>query len=240
MDTAELLPIAVKQGSAEGACDRSGQLLDAMHQVCSHDLPNQLIIVQSFINLLEMEEKRGLTNAAQEYLTRLAGAARRAGVMVQFLKDMARANHLQEPIETIELIDFVRELRAELTQRLPARRLSFDGNWTVAAVRAGRRSLQQALLKVLRCGIELCPTAEVVVQLMSRKEAPWAQLEIVVARDGVLNPTQQFLFRDDGPQVENRLEIHLARALAATWGGTLEVTPGRSEFSVCLHFPSMR
>jgi signal transduction histidine kinase len=240
MDTVELLPVAVKQGSVEGPFDRAGQLLDAMHQVCSHDLPNQLIIVQSFINLLEMEEKPGLTDAAQEYLTRLAGAARRAGIMVQFLKEMARLNRLQEPVETIDLADFLRELRAELTQRLPARRLSFAGDWTAAAVRGGRRSLQQALLEVLRCGIELCPTAEVVIRFRSRAEAFGVRLDIAVARDGSLNPTQQLLFRDDGPPIANRLEIHLAQALVATWGGTLEVTPGSSAFSLCLQVPSTR
>jgi hypothetical protein len=238
MDVADALPIVVNSGGPEPGPNRADQLLEAMHQTCSHDLPNQLIIVQSFINLLEMEEKPGLTDAAQEYLTRLAGATRRAGIMVQFLKEMARVNRLQEPVETILLAQLGRELRAEMTQRFPARRLAFDIQWTIASVCAGGRLLREALVELLRCGIELCPSAEVVIRLASRIVASTAWLDVGVAPEGGLTSPQPLLFRDDGPPLENRLEIRLARALAATWGGALEVTPARSEFSVCLRVPA--
>ncbi len=99
MDAASILP----DSENEDDPNRAKQLLAAMHDVCSHDLPNQLVIVQALANLLETEEKNSLSQPAQEYVTRLIAAAKRAGVMVQFLKDMARIQRLQEPIETIEL-----------------------------------------------------------------------------------------------------------------------------------------
>lgn len=244
MDAAETLPNLAdddgrNEASSQAEPSRAEQLLAAIYQVCSHDLPNQLVIVQGLANLLQLEEKPRLTQPAQEHLARLVGAAQRAGNMVQFLQEIVRINRRSDPIETIQLAHLGQELRAELAQRYRARRFAFDVQWTSVSVRAGRRSLRQALLELLRCGIESCPAANVVIRLISRAEESSTRLELAVANaesDAPLEPS----IDDKKLPGSNRLEVSLACALAATWGGTVEVVPARAGFAVCLHVPSKR
>src|SRR5262245_42244724 len=68
---------------------RAERLLAAMHKVFSHDLPNQLVVIQSLLGLLGDEASR-LSDEGRDMLRRIGAAAGRAGDMVYFLKDMAR------------------------------------------------------------------------------------------------------------------------------------------------------
>jgi light-regulated signal transduction histidine kinase (bacteriophytochrome) len=81
------------------AAKHADRLLSAMHQVLSHDLPNQLVVIQALANLLDDEEKKNLTADGQEYLQRLVGAARQAGELTTFLQRSVRGYRAPEPVK---------------------------------------------------------------------------------------------------------------------------------------------
>jgi len=225
----------VVEGSYSGPWpNRAERLLEAMYPVFSHDLSNQLVIVQSLANLLELEEKPNLSPKAQEYLSRLIGASQRAGGMVQFLKQMARLNRLQEPIEAIQLSYLAREIHAEVNQLFPEQKFLFETHWEVPVVHAGRRSLHQAILEVLHCGIDWFADTKLSMRIQSRPNTAGVELELAVSPG---NNMDEPPLRHDNPKVENRLGLCLARELVATWGGALEVEAGGPSFHVRLLIP---
>lgn len=222
--------------TARSRADQAERLLAAMHSVFSHDLPNQLVIIQGLANLLELEEKQSLSPQAQEFMTRLAGAAKRASGMVQFLKQMARLHRVQEPLERIQLAPLFREIRAELTQLFPGRTFVFDTQWHAPAVRAGGRALHQAMLEVVRHGIEACADSMPCLCLRSQHLGADVELDLeVIAGGGADVPRPPA--RMDKPSLENCLELRLARAALASWGGMLELPPGPN-FLVRMLMPS--
>jgi len=212
---------------------RAERLLMGMYKVFSHDLPNQLVVIQSLVSLLELEEKDRLSAEAQEYLTRLTGATRRAGAMVQFLKQMARLNSSQEAAEKIGLVNLGRELQTELKTLFPEHSLVHEMHWDVPMVRFGRRSLHDAVLEVIRCGIQCCKTNELRVHLGSRARAEATLVDVAV---GVTEP---YSGRHEALSVDTRLDLRLARELLAGWGGALElITPAEGTYAFTLVIPS--
>ncbi len=208
-----------------------------MHPVFSHDLPNQLVVIQSLASLMTLEEKDALGTQAREYLTRLTGAAKRASNMVQFLKQMARLQQLDEPIETVQVAHLGREIRAGISQLFPGRTFTFDMQWQAPAFPAGRRTLHQALMEALRCGIEWCADPLPCLRFASRPVGPDVELDLeVVSRDvGASSPA---VAPRDRPTAKNRLELRLAQELVATWGGTIELPPETPNFLMRLFVPS--
>src|SRR5262245_34668586 len=81
---------------------RAERLLAAMHKVFSHDLPNQLVIVQSLLSFLGDEASR-LSDEGRDHLRRLQAAGGRAGDMIHFLKDMAALARRADPLEEVRL-----------------------------------------------------------------------------------------------------------------------------------------
>src|SRR5262249_2340538 len=80
---------------------------------CSHDLPNQILSLQSLINLMEMDEAERLDPAGREYLLRLRTVADKMAGMADFLRTMVRLmRHVSKPHEIV-LADLFRELQAE-------------------------------------------------------------------------------------------------------------------------------
>jgi light-regulated signal transduction histidine kinase (bacteriophytochrome) len=232
MDAVKSTRSVVEDVAAETSPNRAERLLGAMRQVFSHDLPNQLVVVQGLANLLEMEDKASLSPQAQEYLTRLSGAARRAGNLVRFLKQMDRLGRMHEPVETVQLAHLARELQAEVKQLYPERSLQFDVHWEEPAVRAGRRSLQQALLEILRCGIDWCTEPAPRSRLRSRRNGQNVELSLAMGPSNVADVPSSPGLPHDRPTLENCLELRLARELIATWDGSLEVAPSPSSFLV--------
>ena len=57
----------------------SDHLLRAMHKVFSHDLPNQMVVLQSLLHLLDQEESARLSDKGREYVRRLLNATKRGG-----------------------------------------------------------------------------------------------------------------------------------------------------------------
>src|SRR5262249_7679615 len=151
----------------------------AMHKVFSHDLPNQLVVIQSLTSLVQEEADR-LSDEGRDSLRRLGAAAGRAGDMVYFLKDMERLARLAEPMEEIALTALAREARAELPPPPPLRELRVETSWPAASVIAGRRSLHQAVVLLLRCGIDHYPNQIVRLLFSSRAEPDCAEIDLAV------------------------------------------------------------
>jgi light-regulated signal transduction histidine kinase (bacteriophytochrome) len=214
----------------ESLPSRADRLLAAMHPVFSHDLPNQLVVVQSLATFLELEEMDALSPQAREYVTKLASAAKRAGQMVQFLKQMARLNGLDESVDTVQLAHLNREIRAAIREQFLDRGYVLDTCWNEPTVRAGRRSLLQACLETLRCGIDWCGEPGSCLRLRSRRLDTFVEVELAVLPRSMNDQPHAAVFRPEGPTLNNRLEMRLVQELVATWGGVVEMPPPSSEF----------
>jgi light-regulated signal transduction histidine kinase (bacteriophytochrome) len=125
------------------------RLLTAVHPVCSHDLPNQMVSLHSLLNLLDMEEVDRLGEEGREYLHRLQNVAGKMATLIDFLKESVRLARLVPKRERIELAGLLEELRIETRSFL-------DGtpDWATSleadAVTSDEAALSQSLLEILR------------------------------------------------------------------------------------------
>lgn len=220
------------------AASRAERLLDAMYRVFSHDLPNQLVVVQSLLSLLQ-DDETNLSAEGKEQVQRLRQAAGRASNMVHFLKDMARLARLSETIEDIRLSALAREVQAEVQQAYPGRELKYETSWQIPHVVVGRRSLHQALVQLLRAGIEHFASRSVLIQLASTLNESALEILVVVQPGDGPNLPGSSSSGHDRTQPDQRLEFILARELVALWDGTLTTVPqsGRT-FSFAISIPS--
>src|SRR5688500_827743 len=83
------------------AVDRAHRLLQGMHQVCSHDLPNQSVALESLLHLFAMDEADQLSPQAREYLQRLQSVAHKIAGMAQYLRDLIRMERHQPDVGEI-------------------------------------------------------------------------------------------------------------------------------------------
>jgi len=193
---------------------RAERLLRGMQKVINHDLPNQMVVVQSLLQLLQMEELDRLSPDGREYVERLTSVARKAAGMVRFLKEMGRLQRYEPQLEDVTLAALARELRAELNQLCPDRVLEYQWDWQVPSVRADYRPLSQALIALLQ-GYAEGADASCVIQGTSRDMPPWVELEFRVLPAALR----------DGRAGEQRLEVLLAREWLAAWGAELTLDP---------------
>ena len=126
----------------------SDQLLRAMHKVFSHDLPNQMVVLQTLLQLLDQEESARLSDKGREYVGRLLHVTKRSNDMVRFLKEMSQLNARAIRSETITLNALARELQGELRRLHPARQFEFAWQWMVPAIVGDPRLLVQAVLEL--------------------------------------------------------------------------------------------
>src|SRR5271163_4567236 len=110
MFTGKLRP----SGSLQEPSDQSMQpdrLLRGMHKVCSHDLPNQLVALQSLLQMLQLDEAERLSTDGQEYLRRLQNVAQRTNAIARFLKEMEKLHSYISKPEEITLTLLAREIQ---------------------------------------------------------------------------------------------------------------------------------
>ncbi len=203
-------------GSPEPDETRAARLLHGMQKVFSHDLPNQMVVLQSLLQLLQMEELDRLSPDGREYVERLGSAARKAGGMVRFLKEMGRLYSYQPQFEEVSLGALARELRAELNQLYPGRALEYAWDWKVPSVRADYRPFLQAVLELLQLRVEAAGSVVCQIQGCARERAPWVELDFqVVPAAGRAN-------------LDQRLEVVLAREWLASGGAELTLDPNEA------------
>jgi hypothetical protein len=210
--------------------DLADRLLRKMHPVFSHDLPNQMVALQSLLQFLGPEEASRLSGEGREHLDRLRRVAHKAGGMVRFLKELGRLGSYQPHVEEVSLGILMGQLKADLQEQMPGANLEcrLDADATVAA---DARLLCRALVEIVRCLLEgagACP------------RSLHLQAQPVDLGPGLVG---QVLFsgpraaRVDTTNLDQRLEIILAQEMLSLWGARLlqiRETADRSILTVLL------
>jgi light-regulated signal transduction histidine kinase (bacteriophytochrome) len=195
---------------------RSDQLLRGMHKVVSHDLPNQMVVLQSLLHFLN-EESAQLSDDGREYVRRLVNATRRANDMVRFLKEMARLKKFACQSETITLATFGRELQGELQRLHPEHSFEFDWHWDVPAIVGDPRVYLHAVLEL--CAGLLSPHAKTCrLSANSARRGPAIKLTFHLEEMSGASPIPY-----DPEIVEQRMELILARQWLALGGAGVEI-----------------
>jgi light-regulated signal transduction histidine kinase (bacteriophytochrome) len=126
-----------------------------MHPVCSHDLPNQVVALQSLLQLFAWDEAEHLTAQGREHYSRLRSIAAKTFAHVQFLREIVR---LQRHVPERAKVTFAQihdDIRAEVQQRFSEATWQWDVQWDVERLVADRRLVQQGVVQLLRgaCGV---------------------------------------------------------------------------------------
>ena len=145
------------------AAAQAQRLLEAMRPVCSHDLPNQAVALQSLLQLFAWDEAPQLSPQGREYFERLQSIANKTMALTQYLKELARLQRYQQRGERMTFAAVVDDLRAEIQRAEPECRWTWQCRWNHDSFRADRRLVQQALVQLLRatCLGLSAPTASV-------------------------------------------------------------------------------
>ena len=209
---------------------RSDQLLRDMQKVVNHDLPNQLVVLQSLLQLLDSEESAHLGANGREYVRRLKHAAERAGDMVRFLKEIGRINTFKSIAEKVPLADLARELQGELQRLYPDTRFDFVWNWKTPAIVGDTRVFLQAMLELFAAF--LAPSAQT-----SRVSAQSETLGDAIELAFLIEQTPADGQRSSPQGIEQRMEFILAREWLALCGSGAEVvevglSEGQTRFSI--------
>lgn len=205
--------------SPEQAAARSDRLLSNMHHVYSHDLPNQMVALQSLLQLLSLEESANLSDDGREYVRRLQNVARRANELIRFLKEMGRLKTFTCKIETIALGNLAREVQGELQRRLPDKKLEFDWHWQAPTVVGDVRVYVRAIGE-LCSSLVAGPGDAWRVHATSRERPEATELAFRVEASTAAPETQ-----DRAATTVERLQAMLAREWLALCGAELVAAP---------------
>ncbi|GEM_PF-6375671 len=189
---------------------RAQRLLEAMHPVCSHDLPNQAVALQSLLQLFAWDEADKLSPQGREYFERLQSIAAKTSAFVQFLKEMARLQRHTPLGEKLALAQVVDEVRADAARMYPEHAWTWKIGAVAETLAGDRRLLQQGIVQLLRfaicSGIGPAPT----VELKSARQPDHLSLSIAVrcAPEAMRAPSEAGL-------IEARLALTLAQEYLA-------------------------
>jgi signal transduction histidine kinase len=86
--------------------------------VASHDLQEPLRKIQSYGNFLKDEAGASLSPTASDYLTRIQGASRRMGALIEDLLQLTRVTTRPKPFVTVSLAEIVAEVQGDLEIKL--------------------------------------------------------------------------------------------------------------------------
>jgi light-regulated signal transduction histidine kinase (bacteriophytochrome) len=198
---------------------QADRLLRQMHQVCSHDLPNQMVVLQSLLKLLSLEESANLSDEGREFVRRLQNATRHASGMVRFLKEMGSLKTRAARLEPIALAQLARELQGGLQHLYPDRQFAFEWDWRVPAIVGDTRLFVQAILELF-AGLSHANGQQCRISASAREHADMIELafhiEERLASDGAAGSAKP-------RKLEERMEIVLAREWLALCGAGIEV-----------------
>lgn len=211
---------------------RSDRLLSGMQKVIGHDLPNQMVVLQSLLQLVNEEECNRLSKDGREYVRRLLNATQRASAMVRFLKEMARLNAFNRVSETMALADLARELQGALQQLHPTTVFEFDWQWSVPAILGVSRVYGRAMLE-LCTGFINPQGGQCRLSARSKHVGDAVELKFLLAQMHDAGPV-----RGTTQTLDERMEVILAREWLALGGASLEVTlPSRGETNFSIIVP---
>jgi hypothetical protein len=141
------------------------RLLAAMHATCSHDLPNQILALQSLVHLMEIDDALPAGAEGHEYFRRLKAVTEKKAGLTDFLKALARlARYAPQPREIV-LRELFRELEVEMRSGL-GKGPTWDLSRLSGQVRVDRNLVYPSLGAVLRA---LAPEGSKTVAVASSK-----------------------------------------------------------------------
>ena len=217
---------------------RSDRLLRGMHKVFSHDLPNQMVALQSLLQLLHAEEAEHLGAEGQEYVRRLQNVAQRACEQVRFLKEMGRMKAYMAKSETISLATLARELQGELQQKHAHQHFEFAWLWSVPTIVGDVRTILLALSELF-AGF-LHPQGKW-CRLSAHSGRHGDAIELAFHLDQVHGANADDALTTALPwtaqNLDQRMEIILAREWLTLSGADLDVTlpeDGEVRFSIAI------
>jgi hypothetical protein len=202
----------------DAAGERAVRLLQQMHRVLSHDLPNQLVALQSLLQMLDMEDLAGLSPDAREYIRRLGGVAAKAGGMVRFLKELARLHDHEPRAENFNLAVITPDVCSDLELAFPETAFEYRIRCDACRVHGDPRLIRLAVVEVLRYLVGLVSAARVAVTLDG--EVREDRVELRGAARAAHEPPGSPLRPADGDP-DQSCELILARAWLAAGGGSL-------------------
>lgn len=204
---------------------RSDTLMRGMHQVCNHDLPNQIVALQSLLQMLQLEEFTRLSRDGQEYVQRLQKVTQRTSAMARFLKEMGKLQGYIGKPEELSFPVLAREIQGALKQQFPHKPFSFDWRWNIPSVVADYRTFVQALNEILTC---LASRFEGPCRLSATTEESDNHAAIHFALETSPgshdNDSYMVALRAGPSSFDQRMEIILARAWLAVSEATLVLT----------------
>ena len=230
MEPSATLPL-FKRTSSEG--ETAKHLLRSMHKIFSHDLPNQVLVMQTLLQMLELEESERLSADGKEQVQRLQVAARKAGGMVRFLKEMSRLPSRVPRKDVVSLDCILSDVRAELYQRCPETEVELLCRGEPAPVVADPLLLAWAIVELL--GISLEGQADVQVARWEAS-AEWRDGEVeILFRNHSLDEAISCSTAPPGGRkmAEQRMEIVLACEWLKLAGGSLKLP---ADSSPCRQF----
>jgi light-regulated signal transduction histidine kinase (bacteriophytochrome) len=200
--------------------NQAARLAEHLQRIHNHDLPNEMVALQSLLQLLSIEESKNLSGEGQEYLRRLQNAARRASNLVRLLKEMGRLNSYNCAAETFDLANLARELQGELQRIWPDKTLTFEWHWSAPTVFGDPRVVLNAILEA--CKVLLASSAqECLVQASSRRHEDVTEIEFRIQNRSGIHEVRE---GDTAPsQNVEPLELVVAREWLAVCDAELSV-----------------
>jgi PAS domain S-box-containing protein len=133
---------------AKEAAETAGRELEAFAYSVSHDLRAPLRHISGYVELLESHARASLDDAGRKHLSRIAGAARRMGTLIDDLLSFSRMGRTEMQRATVDLGPLVDDVRLEVEQGSPGRRIVWDVD-ALPVVHGDREMLRLVLTNLL-------------------------------------------------------------------------------------------
>jgi K+-sensing histidine kinase KdpD len=192
---------------------RGERLLQKMRPVFSHDLPNQMVALQSLLQMLERDEAELLSDAGRDYVGRLHQVAHKTAGLIAFLRELGGLHAYRPQVAGVALARVLRDVQSELHEQLPDTPIECELGGDVPSVNADARLLTRALVALLGCLLERAPAGRGRLRLTGRRGAPIElRGELAWGAAGV---------RPARVHLQQRPEIVLAQECLAVWHACL-------------------
>ncbi len=192
---------------------QADRLLREMHKLCCHDLPNQIVVAQTLLQLFLDDETQRLDAEGVESLQRLTRLLAGAASMTRVLRELVKLADQESKPELLDWKLLARDWRAKIAERFAGRDISLQTFWDVPSARGVANAITGAILEFLSISIAE-GTEPVIVKACTEQRADGVQLtcEVIGACQG------------DSPPLKTRIEWLLIRNLVTQSGGVIETS----------------
>jgi len=200
---------------------RAAQFLEAVRHAVTHDLANQLVVIQGVLRCFEADEANWLSPNGRDYLRRLRQVTQHAQDISGQLRELFRLHKNGEAGKTVRLDELLAEVRAMLKQLFPDYTIEYHGQLEVPTVIAPPDLLRQTLLYMAR--VLLASVKPGIYQLHYRSRP----VRLGTVQVDMLLPPRPGALKSHATLTESsfaeRLDVALARECAACAGGHLTI-----------------